>query len=204
MIRRILPLLALLLVGSWAAPAGAEPFTEKQLQQLLQKNPETGRPVDSVGELIPLLPNELRENFLFVYESRSPFHAGISPEYPRVILFTNDARLVLTFIGDERQPPPHQRQDRRLAEQVAIALVVGMEGDGRVAEHGLGAGGGDDHPGVRVALGGALQRVGDLVELACDRLHLDLEVGDGGAEDGRPVDQVVAAVDQPFLDLFAG
>ncbi|HLQ89872.1 MAG TPA: hypothetical protein VK148_07550 [Xanthobacteraceae bacterium] len=104
MIRRILPLLAFLLVGSWSAPAGAEPFTEKQLQQLLQKNPETGRPVDSIGELVPLLPRELRENFLFVYESRSPFHAGISPEYPRVILFTNDARLVLTFIGDERQP----------------------------------------------------------------------------------------------------
>src|SRR3981189_2083895 len=104
MFRRILALLALLLVGAWTAPAGAEPFTEKQLQQLLQKNPETGRPVDSIGELVPLLPRELRENFLFVYESRSPFHAGISPEFPRVIMFTNDARLVLTFIGDERQP----------------------------------------------------------------------------------------------------
>ena len=104
MIRRILPLLALLLVGSWSAPAATEPFTEAKLQQLLQKNPETGRPVDSISELIPLLPGELRENFLFVYESRSPFHAGISPEYPRVILFTHDARLVLTFIGDERQP----------------------------------------------------------------------------------------------------
>jgi hypothetical protein len=104
MARRFLLLLALLLVGPWHAIANAEPFTEMKLQQLLQKNPETGRPVDSVGELIPLLPRELRENFLLVYESRSPFHAGISPEYPRVILFTNDARLVLTFIGDERQP----------------------------------------------------------------------------------------------------
>ena len=101
---RFFLMLALLLPGLWSAPAGAEPFTEANLQQLLQKNPNTGRPVDSIGELIPLLPNELRENFLFVYESRSPFHAGISPEYPRVILFTHDTRLVLTFIGDERQP----------------------------------------------------------------------------------------------------
>jgi len=104
MVRRLLPLLASAWLALWHAPAIAEPFTEAHLQQLLQKNPETGRPVDSIGELIPLLPRELRENFLFVHESRSPFHAGISPEFPRVILFTNDARLVLTFIGDERQP----------------------------------------------------------------------------------------------------
>jgi hypothetical protein len=39
-----------------------------------------------------------------VYDSRSPFRSGISPEYPRVIMFTDDARMVLTFIGDERQP----------------------------------------------------------------------------------------------------
>jgi len=104
--RRILPPLLLpLALTSWlAAPALAEPFTEANLQQLLQKNPQTGAPVDSISELVPLLPPELRENFTFVYESRSPFRSGISPEYPRVILFTNDARLVLTFIGDERQP----------------------------------------------------------------------------------------------------
>jgi hypothetical protein len=104
MARRFLLLLALLLLGPWPATAKAEAFTEAKLQQLLKENPATGRPVDSIAELIPLLPRELRENFLFVYESRSPFHAGISPEYPRVILFTNDARLVLTFIGDERRP----------------------------------------------------------------------------------------------------
>jgi hypothetical protein len=104
--RRILsPLLLPLALTSWlAVPALAEPFTEADLQELLQKNPQTGAPVDSISELVPLLPRELRENFTFVYESRSPFRSGISPEYPRVILFTNDARLVLTFIGDERQP----------------------------------------------------------------------------------------------------
>jgi hypothetical protein len=101
----VLPLLALLMLAPGVASAeDYEPFTEARLQELLQKNPATGLPVDSISELVPLLPPELRQNFTFVYDSRSPFRAGISPEFPRVILFTNDARLVLTFIGDERQP----------------------------------------------------------------------------------------------------
>jgi hypothetical protein len=87
-----------------AAADDSGPFTEARLQELLQRNPATRQPVDSIAELVPLLPEELRRNFTFVYDSRSPFKSGISPEYPRVILFTDDARLVLTFIGDERQP----------------------------------------------------------------------------------------------------
>ncbi len=95
----------LVLVPGTTIPAAAdEPFTEARLQELLQNNPQTGRPVDSIAELVPLLPRELRENFTFVYDSRSPFKSSISPEYPRVIMFTNDARLVLTFTGDERAP----------------------------------------------------------------------------------------------------
>jgi hypothetical protein len=102
-------LLLLLTLASWSArPAGAavgdEPFTEAQLRELLMRNPQTGRPVDSVSELVPLLPDELRRNFTFVYDSRSPFKAAITPQLPRVILFTDDGRLVLTFIGDEQQP----------------------------------------------------------------------------------------------------
>src|SRR4030081_1987662 len=105
----LLPLRALLIGAPLLAPPAAlaaddGPFTEARLQELLQKNPATGLPVDSVSELVSLLPRELRENFTFVYDSRSPFRSGISPEFPRVIMFTNDARLVLTFIGDERQP----------------------------------------------------------------------------------------------------
>src|SRR5215467_7632885 len=110
MIRRAIRLSFLTLVALAAclmpgpAAAGDGPFTEARLQELLQHNPSTGRPVDSIAELVPLLPEELRKNFTFVYDSRSPFKSGISGEYPRVILFTDDARLILTFIGDERQP----------------------------------------------------------------------------------------------------
>jgi hypothetical protein len=100
----VLATTAACLMPGLAAADDDGPFTEARLQQLLQRNPATGRPVDSIAELVPLLPEELRKNFTFVYDSRSPFKSAISPEYPRVILFTDDARLVLTFIGDERQP----------------------------------------------------------------------------------------------------
>lgn len=59
--------------------------------------------MDSLEELIPLLPDELRQNFTFVYESRSPFRKSISPDFPRVILFTKDAKMVLSFTGDPAQ-----------------------------------------------------------------------------------------------------
>lgn len=102
-------LLVLLTLASWplgpaAAADGDAPFTEARLRELLAHNPQTGRPVDSVAELVPLLPDELRKNFTLVYDSRSPFKASITPQLPRVILFTDDARLVLTFIGDDQAP----------------------------------------------------------------------------------------------------
>jgi len=101
---------ALLLLTAMATalppPAAAQgaAFDEARLAALLANNPATGRLVDSVSELVPLLPQELRSNFTFVYRSRSPFRASISPDYPRIILFTPDARFVLTFTGDEHAP----------------------------------------------------------------------------------------------------
>src|SRR5215470_900924 len=102
-------LILLLTLASWsprpvAAADGDGPFTEARLRQLLARNPQTGQPVDSVAELVPLLPDELRKNFTFVYDSRSPFKASITPLLPRVILFSDDGRMVLTFIGDDQAP----------------------------------------------------------------------------------------------------
>ena len=106
--RRSALTLPILLLALAIAPRPAfsqtTPFNEQSLLALLQNNPTTGRPVDTVEELVPLLPEELRSNFTFVYKSRSPFRDSISPDYPRVILFTNDARFVLTFTGDEKKP----------------------------------------------------------------------------------------------------
>jgi hypothetical protein len=97
-------LLSILVFAGWSAAAGDSAFDAARLETLLQRNPATGRPVDSIAELVPLLPRELRSNFTFVYDSRSPFRASISPEFPRAVLFTDDARLVLTFTGDPVKP----------------------------------------------------------------------------------------------------
>ena len=47
------------------------------------------------------------------------------------------------FVGDDRNAAADQRQDRVLADQVLVALVVGMHRDRGVAEHGLGPRGRD-------------------------------------------------------------
>ena len=106
--RRSYPQLALVLAFvvlaalTTAAPAAA--FDPGDLEALLRLNPATGRPVDSIEELVPLLPPGLRSNFTLVYDSRSPFRASITPGQPRVVMFTDDARLILTFIGAADQP----------------------------------------------------------------------------------------------------
>lgn len=78
---------------------------------LIKKNPKTGIPVQTIEELLPLLPEELRSNFTFVYQSRSP-HGGlgddsqdaVDPLHPRVILFSRDGRLSLAFTGNPEKP----------------------------------------------------------------------------------------------------
>jgi len=46
----------------------------------------------------------LRANFTFVHDSRGPLRASVTPAFPRAILFTADARLVLSFTGDPGAP----------------------------------------------------------------------------------------------------
>ena len=114
-------------------------------------------------------------------------------------------------VGDDGDGAADQRQADGLADEVGVAGVVGVDGDAGVAEHGLGAGGGDDEvvavfpvggaavvvEGGRVAVGRAvLQRVAQAPEVALLLDLLDLEVGDGGLEVRVPVDQALAAVDQ--------
>lgn len=82
----------------------AQTFTNSDLINLLNKNPKTNAPVDSIAELVSLLPQELRKNFTFVFDSRSPLKDSISASYPRVVLFSDDARFMLTFTGDPAKP----------------------------------------------------------------------------------------------------
>ena len=81
------------------------------------------------------------------------------------------------------------------ADEVAVASVFGVYGDGDVAKQGFRAGGGDGD-----GFGGVVgKRVTDVphVALFFDVFHF--QVGDGGAEDGVPVDEAFAAVDESLF-----
>jgi hypothetical protein len=97
------------LFGDW--PAADPPATWAMVTTLAARNPRTGRPVHSSEELLPLLPRELRSNFTFVHDSRGPLGRGAHPdnpsmswESPRILLFRDDARLVLALNGDPVRP----------------------------------------------------------------------------------------------------
>ena len=98
------------------------------------------------------------------------------------------------LVGDDLQPPADERQDRRLADQARVAVVVRMDGDRGVGEHRLRPDGRDgDRPAA------ARKRVVDVVEGVGDLAVLDLEVGDRRPRAGVPVDHPVVAVDEALV-----
>ena len=88
---------------------------------------------------------------------------------------------------------PEQRQEGRLADEVLVPLVVGVHGHGGVAEHGLGARGGDGHAAAADDL------VADVVERAGHVPVRHLEVADGRAAARAPVHEVAVLVDVALL-----
>jgi len=97
-------------------------------------------------------------------------------------------------VGDHRDGPVSKGQLDRHHRQVGVALILGVDRHGRIAQHGLGPGGGDDQEAAAIG-----QRIADVVELAVGGLVFDLVVSQGGVAARAPVDHVVALVDQPFL-----
>ena len=96
-------------------------------------------------------------------------------------------------VGDDRHLAAADGHDAGLADEVLVALVVGMHADGGVAGYGFGAGGGHDQ-----ALVGVLDVVLDLPQMPLLVLVVDLVVGKGGVAARAPVDDVLAPVDQAF------
>ena len=92
-------LVGALLCASTVAAADVDDAGYRALQRLLEHNPATGAPVDSVDELLPLLERDLRDNFTLVYATRSP-QRDVDPLHPRTVLYRPDGRLVVAFTGD--------------------------------------------------------------------------------------------------------
>ena len=87
-----------------------------------------------------------------------------------------------------------QGQDHVAAVEVLVALVLGVDGHGGIAQHGLGTGGGQLQ-----LLTGLLDGVQQVPEVAVLLLILHLGVGDGGLAGGTPVDHTVTAIDETLL-----
>ena len=101
---------------------------------------------------------------------------------------------VRMVVGHDGDRPVHEGQHHLPPDGGLPALVAGMDGDTRVPEHGLGAGGGHNHVGAAVEAG-----IADVPEPPLGQDLLGLQVGDDAAAPGTPVDHPGAAVDPALL-----
>ena len=94
-------------------------------------------------------------------------------------------------VGDDGNLPARQRHAHLLADELPVALVVGVNGDAGVAEHGLRPGCRDRDPAIA-----ADDRILQLPQLPRLIDVFDLEVGDRREAVAAPVDETVGAVDE--------
>ena len=97
-------------------------------------------------------------------------------------------------VRDDRDRPVDHGQHELAPDQVPIALVLGMHRHRRVAQHGLGPG--RRHRDVAAPVG---ERIAQVPDLPVGLLLLRFLIGERGEAAGAPVDDVVAAIDQPLL-----
>ena len=102
------------------------------------------------------------------------------------------------LVGNDGELSADQRQDGVLADKVLIALVIGVNGNAGVAEHGLGTCGRDDELLVRI-----LDGVSYVPERAGHILVLDLGVGKRRTALGTPVDDAAALIDKSLFVQLA-
>lgn len=94
---------------------------------------------DTVEQLIPTLPADLRRELTFVYATRSP-QQDVDPMHPRVVLFGRDARIVLAFTGDPQGPDRdiveliRFRDDTRAFEMARYILPAARRRDPALAK----------------------------------------------------------------------
>ena len=82
-----------------------------------------------------------------------------------------------------------------LVVKIQIASVLGIDGHGGIAQHGLGPGGGHGDEGARQAVHG----VADVPQVTGHVGVRHFQIGERGVAARAPVDHVLAAVDQPLL-----
>jgi hypothetical protein len=93
---RVLSWIALCCVVRVSAAAAPDRFNFQSMHELIATHQ-----VESVEQLLPILPAELRAHYTLVFSSRSLQDA--SPHSPRVILFGADGNFIITFNGERSQ-----------------------------------------------------------------------------------------------------
>ena len=101
---------------------------------------------------------------------------------------------VRVLVAHDRDLLVDQGQDHVAAVEVLVALVLGVDGNGSIAQHGLGAGGGKLQVLTRFLYG-----VEQVIEVAGLFFIFYLGIGNRGHTGGAPVDHAVAAVDQTLV-----
>ncbi len=102
------------------------------------------------------------------------------------------------LVGDDRNAAADDGQDHVLADEMLVALIVRVNGDRGVAEHGLGPRGGDDDEGGRVfgIEGRALDGIAQMPEVPLGLDLLDFQIGNRGQELRVPIDEALVLVDE--------
>ena len=100
-------------------------------------------------------------------------------------------------VGEDGDLAVHERQLHRLADEMSEALVLGVHGHAGVAEHRLGARGGDDQ--VLQATRRLGKRVAQVPQMPRLVHVLGLIVGDGRGAVRAPVHDALAAVDDALV-----
>ncbi|AGA28282.1 hypothetical protein [Singulisphaera acidiphila] len=70
-------------------------FTFEQFLTILA-SPE----ITSVDDLVERLPHSYRENYVEIFDSRSPERSVVTPKAPRIVSYGNEAKVIVAFCGD--------------------------------------------------------------------------------------------------------
>lgn len=112
-------LATLMLVTSTSTPARCEqPFDGEMrwsaLESFIQANA-----IRDVDTFLACLPRSYRRHFTLVYESRSPEQVAVDYRFPRILLFGEDARLIIAATGDPDRPFFDELQVLEFEEEAA-------------------------------------------------------------------------------------
>ena len=104
------------------------------------------------------------------------------------------------FIGHNRHFAARNRQDDMLADNAFIALIIGMDGNRHIGEHGFGAGCRNLDVITAISQSNAIcQRIFEAPETALFVARFNLKVANCRFQLGVPIDQPFVAIDEVII-----